>query len=596
MGKPSRAERETMHAQIETYAGNTILPLNHEVWVLVGGTAVRKKVADLKEGVDRVLDVNTSIQVSLADIKKALIRHDAEYQAAHSLLHYFPGEKAAMPKLQEYLLSALEHWGFDRDFVQSRIGTSQAVDVIQQHLNAREIKIAGLTKKASIGLTRSGESIEHWLKGTTTLPSNMGTLRALSGLYPQKFAQLFGHPARLKVRYDETGVQETEVPLLLWAHDHWSGAHRVLRRWIAPRSDKASENESKVFEFPKEEIADRRVREEGGPKAKRSWGVERRLIYDKLIEPIHHEINQDYAFNLVKKVVRVNLKTARNARKEGGKKGPVLTRGVVSADKISPATIPGSKVREKTMRDLFRESRALSLILEGAFDKLKIDYEAEEHTQRGSLIRNTIHMIGDVRRLPENSTYPFVRIIEGRQVRSEISREVAMNVFDRAMESLATGEIDRLNDLEKGTMLKIMQREKELTSAIPVIEYIDEFRRRSFLHSLELEKGEFANKRFLKEHLDAIHVLIKKILAYGVNPHDILIPNRVGIYDIGGLRDFNEEVKSSSKLLMGTEFGHEPPLNRKEVLSSLASIISRPEQTEKLVTLMDRRNLVENWR
>lgn len=187
--RKAEREAEPTHALVQTFGGNTLLPVDAEVWVKVGLHAVRKKVRDLREN-DKVLEHNTTVKASLAEIKKVLLSEDRAYAAAHRQLHDSAYE-GDVTRLQSFLAHVN---GVDPEDFQDSSVRKAAVDAVAKRLEEVDEKLHRRIGSEPDFFQRQRQTITEWLTGQTTLPYDKTVLQALRKFDRQKFDELFGRP------------------------------------------------------------------------------------------------------------------------------------------------------------------------------------------------------------------------------------------------------------------------------------------------------------------------------------------------------------------------------------------------------------------
>ena len=444
------SEPRVTHVLVKTFGGNTILPHDSWVWAKAGGVAVRKRVTDLRPG-DKVLERNTSVNVSLGEIKRALLEDDVEYRKAHEELHTPDGR----PKLQAFLQRALARNGFGQSELNNPAKFREAVGFIARRLG-RADRLAGALygERHTVRLKRGEDAIADWINGKTVLPADPKTLRMLRGLDRQAFDEIFGPKSELSPNERPNAAEHP----VLWAHDFWQTTHQTLRSWVSGFTPQATGESGEPTDSTRVDITRPRTEPPG-----RSFAKQRQLVYDRLITPIHESIGEEHAFTRVKDV---SLLTAREARAQTSpphKGGPTLSRGVLPADKGRPSRLG---LQEATVGDLLRQSGTMTLLARNLLEHADLPPEVEGDGIGKSLL--ALQLLDGVHEYPEGRDYIQLRAADGD---SRAQGRLTRPQFEQALKGLSGqivgGVIDARAGLPKGTTLKLLQHRVSIKNNIP---------------------------------------------------------------------------------------------------------------------------------
>ncbi len=592
MPKKTRSiEREPSHVLIHTYAGQTIQPLEGRVLVEAAGAAVEKRVGDLQPG-DKVLERGRKAKVSVREIMAELLKKDAEYQAAHAQLYHYP-EGSAEPRTR---FSSFLHQLLRERGVEPELGVRgkkiEAARTIMEILGAQQRKYAGrlkaITGRELPKITRTRRAVEEWLTGKTRLPNDPTVMRLLSGVNPTKFKELFGS-ARNFVQREGRPLEEYPP---LWAAKHLHDAHDAVRVSLAGMSEKAITAEGGEVEIPSEQEAKRRDEKSTTSTDRRAYLARIRwLIFNRYLRPIQTEVDREHRFIAIKSLKRI---VAGGKKGEGIPKGPVLSKGVVASGKVDADVAAQLEIRD--MKSLYRERMALTHILERAFGRMQIPLP--KTTPIGLFVRELLEeeiaegVNGKKYRFPDSSAPGGIRTVT-------LNREQIQEIQKTAYAHLQNGELDGANGLERGTLIRIVQRERELRKAIPVISDIMKFnealieaRRRQ--PQLFREKIQPRDQQVLQSVREQLARLATRPLYYGIDPRGLLHPENLGVVSMGEIQSHlkRRDSRPLLKPLIGREMHLEMPLTEAEVTSAVSKITDKSAEQQRLLTLFGRRNFI----
>lgn len=588
VGMAESLERERAggtHRLITSFAGTTIMPANGMVIVKAGGEEVEKRAQDLQPG-DKVLERGTSVKISISEIKDELLKNDAEYQAAHSLLYHYPeGSSTPQTRLAVFLRDTVSSRGFSTDFTVKGNKIRAAREIMgilaeQQQRIGRDFK--RITGRKFPKITRSRRAVEGWLMGKTRLPDNPVVMRMLYKVNPAKFRELFGGVANFKIGEGE--ANENYPPL--WAAYHLHRVHDGLRVWFAGISQRAKIAEKEQITIPSPDELDRRMKKN---LSEPSLAKEMILIYNRYIGGVVDAVDREHNFITVK-----SIKEISTGRKRGipDMEAPTLRSGAVLSSRLDSKTRNSLKLR--TMKSLYRERMALSLILEKSLAGLSLPLPSVSMPIGG--YAKAILELYQLSDAPEEkvsfrdpgskTTYRTVTL-----TRAQI-QELGSGIYRR----LQSGELDAANRLERGTMLRLIQRERDLTAALPVIESIQKFNlgwalaRRDMPYAFQ-GKGQ---PRVLDQIKKGLAILAEMPLAYGIDPRGVIYPENSGIRNSADLKVFMNmrEAGMAIRPLLGGKKHLEMPLTEKEVTGAVAKVTEKPLEVARLVQIFGRHNFI----
>ena len=586
MARETKADRTISHALLKTAGGNSIASMDGPAWVAAGKKAVLTRVADLKPG-DRILEMNTKVEVSLAEMKAALLREDPEYRLAHMrLFHYPEGKTTPITKLQQFLHTILAKRGIRPG---SREGTSEAVSTIQSRLVEIEEKIRKRRKTTQTHISRVRDTIEDWLNGTTVLPSDTLTLRALRRLDQAEFDRIFGKPRELAPLPNEQ-LDPQKHPLL-WAHFSRNDTHLTLANYVTSAAQRTVMPEGERFVLPTEEEAaeaDARSALNHADALRRAR--QRNLIYYRFILPISQRVNRTYTFNVVKEIIPLSVNAAKRERGPKVESHP-LPRGIVQSRRL-PEPV-AEKFPEMSVKELYRQRMALSIILQRALDAVPFKSVAGGQRGIGNAVNTLLFSMGEQPVLKESYYSTTIHSAEGDK-QLVFRREEARIAIEKTLSMLANNELDRQQGLAPGTLMKIYERMKEFTGVNPAIKHMLAFIREQTILS-ERFKAELLNHRkpdYFKAG-ERIRALARKVSAYGIGPFGLIVPEKRGIRTAADLsRYLGETEEGIWKHDVKLEYLPELPVSEHEVRGSLSGIPATPTDEERLVGMFGRHNFI----
>ena len=507
--KLTRAQKETTHALIQTYGGNTILPLDSKVWVKVGDAAAEKLVRDLKPD-DRVLAGNTKVTVTLEQVKQALLEDDPTYRAAHGLLHvYDQTTKTFQPKLKQFL----EHTAKKEGLTDADLQTASGKQLAIEHIKKRLTKVTTKTK-GKLDVSRSHAAISEWLSGETLLPSDPKTLRALRLLNRNKFDELFGRPTELKVKTD----LQRRVNPLLWAHKEYTGAHQTLTNWVAGFSNRALNDSPKNDEDETPLVKRKSVR------TREELATQREIIQTKYIAPIIEQVDVQHAFLRVTQVKPISNATTKTTQALQST-APTLTKGVLLSSKVNPTEIG---IKTTTYGKIEREYTALTRLLEELTAQKAKSYLVNLPDRTMPLSGNVLVDVilayehAQMHNTPLSDQY-IINPLTSQEVKLPV--DILADVYKKFISDFHSGHLDKINNLPEGTMAKVYSRLLELKGKNPVdkeLINLDPFFTNLFNLQLEMLTPE-AKRKFKLEHVNTPQAKlaqknINKVELYGISP------------------------------------------------------------------------------
>ncbi|MBI5036129.1 hypothetical protein HZC09_02185 [Candidatus Micrarchaeota archaeon] len=582
--KTPKEERIT-HYLVETYGGNTLLGAGTRVWAKVGDKVAQKRVEHVVPG-DKVFSSNTRVNVNLNQIIRALHEDDAEYRLAVEHLYVRPPAENARPftRLQEYLFSTLEP-KYGRAQLENQQGLNQAVEEIQAKFRSLKGKISKTSRKppadfetAFSSISRSDQAVRNWLSGETVLPNNQHTIRLLEMLAPVRFKQVFGTSSvELK--------KGKEACALLWAHNHWETAHKILRNWVSGFSQIALSEEGR-FEIPYESGSESRVRRS------RSFADERRVVYDRLIKPILEQVTKEYGFIRVREVKPVSYASAEGAKKNAG---PVLSKGVVPAEKIDPEEFGISKT---SYGGLQRQNVVLEEFLLNALKDIPLPrafYGSK--TGHGQPIVNWLMTPKEeIENDPDTVGVYLTSTPTGFQPIA-LTKEEVLQTRQIAAHMLSSGQLDHDKGLPEGTFMRLLNQHLTLLNRLPLNEERVEF---SLLFNdtghvkRRISEGKFGKtpEEQAKGLVKTLNHLARAIESYGIPPHGVppLLESKtredfakqLERTAAGHRRVFGQRLKQlfgSDKYLNDLrEISSFEPVSRKDLVDAILSLVWIPSQ------------------
>lgn len=588
MAKPTRAEKQITHVQIQTHGGNTLVPKGSFVWTLLGKKAAQKRAEDVIPG-DKVLEINTSVSVSLDEIKSALLQDDLAYKIAHERLYIKPaGEEKHSTRLQEYLLSALEEkHGIAREELSGKEKLAEASELIENMLAKAERKGNALFgPEKTVKLSRSNATVRDWLAGKTVLPDDPYTLRLLAGLHPERFEQLFGKPRDLTA--DKRG-ETTEKHPLLWAHDQWAITHQVLMNWVSGFSQKALESGSEEIVIPGEE-EEKIKAEQNAPSAaeKRRLDEQRRIVYDRLIKPIFEKVSKEHAFVRVKGLKPVSTAEAGREKQAGITQGPTLPKGVLVATKIDPKE--ELDIETTDFGSLYREHAILRHTLIKVLDQIPINVEGEAEQGFGMGLVTLLETRDELEKAKPEGRAMLVGAPHGAQRTRILTNERAKSILNGVLENLTGGTIDSLYDLPAGSLLKIFERGSRIRDRLPVAQRAREVNALKMqLQARQIRGGQLTSqeKRDFRAKVESME---RNLVSYGIPPTGLILPEREGISTPAELRAKLDEF--GKQLATEALRKNALPPQQDEVLEALENAGLAREEAERLLSAYGQRNFI----
>ncbi len=497
MPKPSH--RRPTHAFISTYGLNTILPLDAKVEVKIGENRATKFVRDLLPN-DLVLGTSPDIRVSLAEIKRALLEGNLDYQQAFWKLHV-SGEPQPKPRLQAYLEHVLQTTHTNQGGKSIEASESDPVTRISELLEKVDAKAGALYgNKKTVNFKRTRPTIASWLSGETILPSNPLVLRILRKLDTKKFDELFGPPQTLKPKPGE----QPDNSSVLRAHERLWTDHKILTRWRSSFSDKALASEEEVFKIPDEE----EINATQPPKSSsRSLAEERRIVYEKLIKPIYDKVDGKIGFIRIKaiKACEAPKKSQQPpGQADDNPNAPALSRGLILSSKID------DELRDKlppstSFRELHTEADYLSRVLTGIFENSGIKLNETQLTGGGLL-----NIIKHDLQTPATGIV-LRKTDEGDYEQEELSHEERTRIFNELMTGIRTNSFDARHSLPQGTTQKILERFHELQKTIPLSNERHAIKT-SLYYATDIQRAQSAE---IKAAVAAINKLAHRLSQYG---------------------------------------------------------------------------------
>lgn len=517
MPKPTRAEKTVSHVQIQTFGGNTILPVNSEVWVKAGEFAVKKRAADVKPN-DLVLEQNTRAEVSLQQIKEALLKDDAQYRMAHLQLHHYPMGGKQVTRLQAFLHHVLGQNKLDSAKLGEGDNRQKAMQLVSnrlRELEARSQTIFGSLKKTIF--KRRDETIGRWLSGETVLPSEPQVLRALRKFDSAKFDELFGSPKQLKGA--KAGL---EAKPLLQAHAFWKTVHSALRNWRAGFSDRAIASENEAFKVPDEQAAKPGEKKPDSKPGRGSLSLEaqRKLVLERLIKPIQQEVDKQYKFIRVKKVVPLKPGQERQEKTGLGEPSP-MPKGVVSAGKLDPEKL-GTPVKTASVKQIYRGKIMSIHLLTKAFDHVKIDLKKAGGQAQAAETGHGMALFALLDQLKHLEQLPEILTLEDWKTKVNISKGLAVKIGEQTLEQISSGELDKAIGLPEGTLQKIMEKPSNVDFALTSSEHAEAH---NLLKELDgagiwhFKQMHGSKKTFFELHggkIERLNAIVKKLGKYNI--------------------------------------------------------------------------------
>ncbi len=562
-----REERNAIptHALVKTAAGNSFVPMDGHVWVQVGSQVLKKSVRDLQPG-DDVFEKAPSIDISLADIKQALLEKDETYRTAHLLLHVPSEEGREVPKLQAFLADVAKVSIGDLANPKTR---KAAVLAIKNRLESLTKKFEKRKSTNTLSVLRSESAIQDWLSGKTVLPEDMLTLKALRKLDRISFDRMFGVPSKISV---PKGGQIQDYPLV-WAHQHWTATHQVLRRWVSGFSDKALSSDSQTIHIPVGKL-------EGQRANSRSFEKERDIVFDQCIKPTYTPVTFEHGFIRVKEVT---WHTKESESGSTANKGAHLGRGIALADKTD---IFGLKpeLTETNFRDLARQETAANYLIGKILERLSIETTNGNVTGKGHLVCRMLTRQKESLPSPDE-TVKFTGEVHELSDTITMNRKQVEGLFNQIHHKSQSGELDGENGLTPGTFSRLLTWFRQTHhAAYPVAKALFEFKQSIYPF---FQRFSLMGREERRNEKKRIENLVRNVRKYGVEPGGVPTP-----------QDLTEHIHVEQKIKyrqqsMGVDFWKsEAPLSREELEKMLRSHVDEKD-IPKLIELFGSGKLVE---
>ncbi len=405
------------------------------------------------------------------------------------------------------------------------------------------------------------------------LPGTPEALIALRGLDKQGFARHFG----------EAHEQEGSPGKLAWpvihAHDHWHNIHTALRNYFMdPHKPNGAGDE---IEIPTEHKG------RGHSKLE----AEKRIVFEKVLPKILITVkgNPDASF------VRVKEATAVDSQKAGGLASKRNDKGIYNAP--AGITSPLRQVTVAKFNDLKREQLFVRRVIEKALSHFWI--RREDGSRERGMGAGLLNLIRQPQLFsPEMKSLNIPYDDPQRKDNFNLGGELARTVVQRLVSDISQSTYEKEVGLPEQTLIKLIEREEQISRTIPVESDIKEF---GGIHSAAVEMLNTAHAKQaspgtdrLKKLNEGMARLAQRISSqYGITP---LPPYFASLHGGNRMADFEGKQRGFLQLdkkwgLNHYEMGHPPA--ESEVRAIFERLQFDKPTTEKLLDLFDRRNFLK---